>query len=166
MFDEVVILTIFLANWSILYILLNLQKTIPLKIIGQFGLKRCQRKHEVKILQSFFQMQYFGANQGFENSLSTVLQNELDSFFWQAVYGLFFTFSELAKRLFNCSCGKHDSVTADVKKQAPIGDRKKRAYVYVYKAGSQTEITYNIEKCIKYEIRFNSLLFFWQNRAL
>ena len=31
-------------------------------------------------------MQYFGANQGFENPVSTVLWSELDSLFWEAVY--------------------------------------------------------------------------------
>ena len=47
MFDEIVILTIFLPKWRIFYILLNLQRSIPLKLIGQFGVKRCQKKREV-----------------------------------------------------------------------------------------------------------------------
>ena len=49
MFDEIVILTIFYAKWRtiIFHILLNLQRSIPLKQIGQFGLKRRQQKREV-----------------------------------------------------------------------------------------------------------------------
>ena len=47
MFDEIVILAIFKAKWHIFHILLNLQRSIPLKQIGQFGLKRRQQKREV-----------------------------------------------------------------------------------------------------------------------
>ena len=47
MFDEIVILTIFLTKWRIFYILLNLQRSIPLKLIGQLRYERCQKKHKI-----------------------------------------------------------------------------------------------------------------------
>ena len=43
MFDEIVFLIIFWPKLRIFYVSLNLQRLIPLKLIGEFGPKRCQK---------------------------------------------------------------------------------------------------------------------------